>query len=113
MYWTHIDYHSIDTTGRIKLTKYFDRYLDDEGFFVSYHPYAGIAVIGKDFDAIEKKKKKYDITYECQFCRRPLSKIISKKNRTTGYLCAYENITFTTHEVKNLREITVERKEED
>jgi hypothetical protein len=97
------------------MTKYYDdRYLDDEGFFVSYHPYAGIAVIGKDFDAIEKRKKKkeYDITYECQFCQRPLSRTVSKRNRTTGYLCAYENITFTTREVTNLREITVERKEE-
>jgi hypothetical protein len=109
-----LDYHLIDTTGRIKLTKYFDRYLDDEGFFVSYHPYAGINVVGIDYDAVEKrnKVKKYEKTFECEFCQRPLGKLVNKRGRTTGYYCVYCNTTTTTRDAKNLKEITVERKEE-
>jgi hypothetical protein len=98
----------------INMTKYYDdRYLDDEGFFVSYHPYAEIAVIGKDFDAIEKRKKKkvYVKTFECEFCRRELGRLVNKKGRTTGYYCVYCNITTSTRDAKNLREIIDEREE--
>jgi hypothetical protein len=95
------------------LTNYFDKYLDDEGFFVSDHPYAGIAVIGIDYDAVEKKKKKtYETTYECEFCSRALGRLVNKRGRTAGYYCVYCNTTTSTRDAKNLREITVEREEE-